>query len=173
LGDVPLPGVTIGLTGAGFETSSFTDEHGAYRLNAIPKGVVTITTQLSGFVSERHTICLSQDDATFEIQLQVNSSCDVIGTKPDPITAWLPGRVVDSRGTPIRGAMIEAVIDGHQVARTKTDKAGKFTLRLRFDDLHVAHLRFSSRGYETTEIPIPCDGSTLVALFPSCDATSK
>ena len=55
-----LPGVTIVVEGAGQKQEATTASDGSYLVTGIPLGSITVTAQLSGFVSQRRTVQFDQ-----------------------------------------------------------------------------------------------------------------
>src|SRR5262245_26897077 len=78
-----LPGVAIELVSGSGELTALTDDHGAYRFDAVPPGSAELTFRLLNFtVLRRSVTVVTGTAAKADVVLTLSLSADVIVTGP-------------------------------------------------------------------------------------------
>jgi carboxypeptidase family protein len=74
----PLPGVTIAVDAGGQRQTVVTDDEGAYVVSNVASGPVTLTGQLTGFVTARRRMQFNQRGQQVDLTLAVHSTTESV-----------------------------------------------------------------------------------------------
>ncbi len=124
----PLPGVTVTpqvLDNLRWSGRGETQASGEFRIRGLPRGKVRLTA--------------THPNAEGVANVRASTLLEIVGPGPVTVQLTLPegltvsGQVVDGRGAPVPGALVEATRgtggDLQRLGRTDADAEGRFTLR--------------------------------------------
>ena len=147
---LPLSGVTVTVSGDTL-ASTQTDVMGAYRIEPLTPGSLTVTVSLAGYDTVvANTTVFDHNQIAFSPALYPTAT-----TPPGANSSRISGTVVDSTtNQPLAGVSVEATFDATTVVLS-TDAQGQFAVEeITADELG---LRFTLTGYNSSEFGIPID----------------
>ncbi len=123
--------------------SATTNGQGAFRIDRLAEGGYTMEVVLPGVDMWR------EGEGGLEIALAAGELLDGLRLESNPGESALVGRVVDSQGRPVKGAMV--ALFGPTVGQWSTGRDGRFRLE-RLEEgsyrLHISHEDFSPTNLE-------------------------
>ena len=171
-----VPGVEVRVDGPGYRQTALTDVSGALRFTMPQPGSYELDSELSGFSSEHHVICLKDESIEYVIQFQpLPSSCCRMWTSdpscppaPPPDMSW-SGHVMDERGRAISGANVFTAWDGES-RFARTDAKGAFELTAR-EAIRVLRFEITAPGYATRVVTVSCNEPVFATLFHEAECS--
>ncbi|MBM0106673.1 carboxypeptidase regulatory-like domain-containing protein [Steroidobacter sp. S1-65] len=147
-----LPGVTITATTSQGSITAVTDDSGAYSLQNIAPGAVTLTAALEGFHPIEGTV-QARGGTTIVFSPTMTP---IVMPEPPPVTGQVRGVIVDSlSGAQLANATVRFFVGSTQRATGTTDADGRFLLT---NISGNGELRITRTSYQNLTIP-----ATIVA----------
>ncbi len=147
----PVADALVSISGVG---NDITDGQGQYSINNLPgrKGKAILWVDIKGYGKKMVQLMISETEIDTQVDVQLGPGATVVG------------RVVDSDGLPVSGA-VASISDLYQIRHIKTDVEGKYQLvdiEVRQDAYHlsVQHPNFT----EDNPIPISVSKTGIVEV---------
>lgn len=155
----PLAGVTITATVDENSVAATTDATGAYVIENLPAGALTVEATLEGF----HPVS-GTTNAVAGTRVQFSPALTAITAPPPPppSTGEIVGFVVDSvSGAQLSGVTVQFVVPGSTTRSATTDVEGRFRLQ---NVAGTGELRFSRSSYGALTIPLTAGAGTILSM---------
>jgi hypothetical protein len=150
-----LPGVTIVADVAGQRQTAVTGSDGRYTLSNVPSGPLSVTSELSGFKTAKHSLIFDQRARQIDFEMAIGGASETVTVMADaPVINTMTAQVSEMNNV------------GNNAQMNARENARRAEIRQQEPSMNVQSLQRRASGVLPVRIDVPRAGSSHRFLKP-------